>query len=100
MRLVAVDEMEESEPIHTPGLEPTSMQPHSPPDSPPQNPTWGAKEAKDAKLPVGQLNDPEVNALPEKVEEAQKEENSETDSEVKRKKIVVVGLGMVGIAFM
>lgn len=100
MRRGAVVEMEDAEPIHTPGLEPTSMQTHSPPDSPPQNPTWGKKEAKDAKLPVGQLNDPEVNALPEKVEEAQKEETPDADGEVKRKKVVVVGLGMVGIAFM
>ena len=91
--------MENIDPIPTPGLEPSSMQSHSPPDSPPHNPTWGTKEAKDAKLPVGQLNDPEVNALPEKVEEAQKD-ISETDGETRRKKIVVVGLGMVGIAFM
>jgi nitrite reductase (NAD(P)H) len=92
--------MEESEPIHTPGLEPTSMQLHSPPGSPPQNPTWGEKKAKDANLPVGQLNDPEINTLPEKMEEAEKEQVSETNVKAKRKRVVVVGLGMVGIAFM
>ncbi|KAJ4354212.1 uncharacterized protein N0V89_005946 [Didymosphaeria variabile] len=91
--------MEETEPIHTPGLEPSSMQSHSPPESPPHNPTWGEKEAKDAKLPVGQLNDPEVNTLPERVEEAQRENGTEAN-EAKRKRIVVVGLGMVGIAFI
>lgn len=93
--------MEESSPVHTPGVEPTSMQSQSPPDSPPRNPTWGEKDAKDAKLPVGQLNDPEVNRLPEKVEEAQKENTTKINpGESNRKKIVVVGLGMVGIAFM
>lgn len=92
--------MEETEPIHTPGFEPTSMQSHSPPDSPPHNPTWGEKSAKDAKLPVGQLNDPEVSRLPEKLEEARKEEVTEINVGPKRKRIVVVGLGMVGIAFM
>ncbi|KAL1608587.1 hypothetical protein SLS60_003531 [Paraconiothyrium brasiliense] len=92
--------MEETDPIHTPGLEPTSMESHSPPASPPHNPTWGEKEAKDAKLPVGQLNDPEVNTLPKKVEEAQKDNGTDAHVEAKRKRIVVVGLGMVGIAFM
>lgn len=90
--------MEESEPIHTPGLEPTSMQSHSPPTSPPHNPTWGEKEAKDVKLLSGQLNDPEVDRIPEKVAEVQ--EAGINVDEPRRKKIVVVGLGMVGIAFM
>lgn len=92
--------MEETEPIHTPGFEPSSMQSHSPPDSPPHNPTWGDKPAKDAKLPVGQLNDPEANKLPEKTDEANKEGVTEVEADPKRKRIVVVGLGMVGIAFM
>ncbi|KAF9729165.1 hypothetical protein PMIN06_000071 [Paraphaeosphaeria minitans] len=92
--------MQEADPIHTPGFEPTSMQSHSPPDSPPHNPTWGDTPAKDAKLPVGQSNDPEVNMLPEKIEESQKEEVADTTVEPKRKRIVVVGLGMVGIAFI
>jgi nitrite reductase (NAD(P)H) len=93
--------MEESEPIHTPGLEPTSMQLQSPPGSPPQNPTWGdKKEAKDPKLPVGQLNDPEIKRLPGKMEEAEEEHVPDVNNEAKRKRVVVVGLGMVGIAFM
>jgi len=90
--------MAEPEPIPTPGLEPSSMQSHSPPASPPQNPTWGAKNAQDAKLPVGQLHDAEVSQLPQKAEEARQEEGAEAKEQ--RKKIVVVGLGMVGIAFM
>lgn len=43
-------------------------------------------------------NDPEANVLPEKVDHL--EENGEIPSNGKRKKVVVVGLGMVGIAFM
>lgn len=45
--------------------------------------------------------DPEANKLPEKVEELEKkDEIPEKDEVSKRKKIVVVGLGMVGISFM
>ena len=43
-------------------------------------------------------NDPQANRLPEKV--AEMEMNGEIPSSPKRKRIVVVGLGMVGIAFM
>lgn len=43
-------------------------------------------------------NDAEANVLPEKVEKL--EENGEIPKDTKRKRIVVVGLGMVGIAFM
>lgn len=43
-------------------------------------------------------NDPEANVLPEKVEEM--EENGEIPKDTKRKRVVVVGLGMVGVAFM
>lgn len=43
-------------------------------------------------------NDPEANVLPERIEKL--EENNEIPKDTKRKRIVVVGLGMVGIAFM
>lgn len=43
-------------------------------------------------------NDPEANLLPDRVE--QLEENNEIPKDTKRQRIVVVGLGMVGIAFM
>lgn len=43
-------------------------------------------------------NDVEANKLPEKVEEL--EGKNEIPKDTKRKRVVVVGLGMVGIAFM
>jgi len=43
-------------------------------------------------------NDAEANKLPEKVEEL--ERNGELPKDTKRKRVVVVGLGMVGISFM
>ncbi|KAB8337315.1 hypothetical protein FH972_021616 [Carpinus fangiana] len=43
-------------------------------------------------------NDPEANVLPEKVEQLEKD--GEIPKDGKRKRIVVVGLGMVGIAFI
>ena len=43
-------------------------------------------------------NDAEANRLPEKVEKM--EENGELPKDTIRKRIVVVGLGMVGISFM
>lgn len=43
-------------------------------------------------------NDPEANVLPDKVEELQR--NGEMPRTSDRKRVVVVGLGMVGIAFM
>lgn len=47
-------------------------------------------------------NDAEANKLPEKVEEMEDkgELGAEGGTEGKRKRVVVVGLGMVGIAFM
>jgi len=44
--------------------------------------------------------DPEANKLPEKVEELEAKDELPTPKKSERKKIVVVGLGMVGIAFM
>lgn len=43
-------------------------------------------------------NDPEANRLPEKVAQLQQERS--VPQNATRKKIVVVGLGMVGVAFM
>lgn len=43
-------------------------------------------------------NDPEANVLPEKVDELQ--QNGEVPTTTDRKKVVVVGLGMVGISFV
>lgn len=43
-------------------------------------------------------NDVEANKLPEKVE--QLEQQNEIPKPAERKRIVVIGLGMVGIAFM
>ncbi|KAF2089627.1 nitrite reductase [Saccharata proteae CBS 121410] len=43
-------------------------------------------------------NDPEANRLPEKVEELS--QNNEIPKDTKRKRVVVVGLGMVGISFI
>jgi nitrite reductase (NAD(P)H) len=43
-------------------------------------------------------NDPEANKLPEKVEDLKI--NGELPTGTGRKRVVVVGLGMVGIAFM
>jgi hypothetical protein len=43
-------------------------------------------------------NDAEANRLPEKVEKM--ELNGELPKDTKRKRVVVVGLGMVGVAFM
>lgn len=43
-------------------------------------------------------NDPEANVLPEKVEKMA--DNGELPKPANRTRVVVVGLGMVGIAFM
>lgn len=45
-------------------------------------------------------NDPEANRLPEKVEELKLTNDLPNGDAHGRKKVVVVGLGMVGIAFM
>ena len=43
-------------------------------------------------------NDPEANVLPEKIERL--ERNGEIPKPTNRTRVVVVGLGMVGVAFM
>jgi nitrite reductase (NAD(P)H) len=87
--------MADTEPIVTPGIEPSSGESHSPPGERHVTATWGSK---DGNMSNAEWNDPEANKLPEKVKELEKK--GEINSEGKRKKIVVVGLGMVGIAFM
>jgi nitrite reductase (NAD(P)H) len=83
----------EIEPIVTPGLEPTSGGTHSPPT---QSPAGGTKGLNTSNA---EWNDIEANKLPEKVKEL--ELNGELPpSDEKRKRVVIVGLGMVGISFM
>jgi hypothetical protein len=50
------------------------------------------------KMSNSEWNDAEANRLPEKVEKM--EQNGELPKDTKRQRVVVVGLGMVGIAFM
>ena len=88
--------MAETEPILTHGIDPSSGESHSPPGERHVTATWGSK---DGNVSNAEWNDAEANKLPEKVEEL--EEKGEINHENrKRKKVVVVGLGMVGIAFM
>lgn len=87
--------MAEVQPILTQGIEPASGQPHSPPGEHHVQATWGSK---DGNISNSEWNDAEANQLPEKV--AEMERKGEIDDRHPRKRIVVVGLGMVGIAFM
>jgi nitrite reductase (NAD(P)H) len=87
--------MAETEPIVTHGIEPSSGDSHSPPGEHGVTATWGSK---DGNMSNAEWNDPEANKLPEKVVELEKK--GEINGDHKQKKIVVVGLGMVGIAFM
>lgn len=50
------------------------------------------------KMSNSEWNDPEANRLPEKV--AELDEKKELPRDTKRKRVVVVGLGMVGVSFM
>lgn len=86
----------EPTPIVTHGLDPTSGTSHSESDSPVHG-TWGSK---DGNISNSEWNDPEANKLPEKVEQLEKKGEIKDAPPSQRKKIVVVGLGMVGIAFM
>jgi nitrite reductase (NAD(P)H) len=87
--------MAETEPIVTQGIEPSSGESHSPPGEHGVTATWGSK---DGNISNAEWNDAEANKLPEKVAELEKK--GEINNDGKRKKVVVVGLGMVGIAFM
>lgn len=85
----------EPQPIFTPGVEPTSGKSHSPASSLPSKGVW---EMKGGNISNSDWNDAEANKLPEKVEEMKT--NGELPKGEGRKRVVVVGLGMVGIAFM
>jgi len=87
--------MAETEPIVTQGIEPSSGESHSPPGDRHVTATWGSK---DGNISNAEWNDAEANKLPEKV--ADLEKKGEINDQHPRKKIVVVGLGMVGIAFI
>jgi nitrite reductase (NAD(P)H) len=87
--------MAETEPIVTQGIEPSSGESHSPPGDRHITATWGSK---DGNISNAEWNDAEANKLPEKV--ADLEKKGEINDQHPRKRIVVVGLGMVGIAFM
>ncbi|EUC44625.1 hypothetical protein COCMIDRAFT_37533 [Bipolaris oryzae ATCC 44560] len=87
--------MAETEPIITQGIEPSSGESHSPPGDRHITATWGSK---DGNISNRQWNDPEANKLPEKV--ADLEKKGEINNDRPRKRIVVVGLGMVSIAFI
>ncbi|KAI4694144.1 uncharacterized protein J4E84_002725 [Alternaria hordeiaustralica] len=87
--------MAETEPIVTHGIEPSSGESHSPPGDRHVTATWGSK---DGNISNAEWNDAEANKLPEKV--ADLEKKGEINDQHPRKKIVVVGLGMVGIAFI
>lgn len=86
----------ETVPIVTQGLDPKSGASHSESESPVHG-TWGSK---DGNISNSEWNDAEANRLPEKVEELEKKGEIGDTPPQARKKVVVVGLGMVGIAFM
>lgn len=82
------------EPALTLGIDPKSGEATSPQPSPMLSPTG----MKGTNISNSDWNDAEANKLPETVEELK--ESGELPKNTKRKRIVVVGLGMVGIAFM
>ncbi|KAF2204071.1 hypothetical protein GQ43DRAFT_469398 [Delitschia confertaspora ATCC 74209] len=84
------------EPTLTIGVEPSSGQTHSPP----QSPITPAKAMEGANISNSDWNDAEANKLPETVEKMEEKGELPKESESKRKRVVVVGLGMVGIAFI
>lgn len=86
----------EPTPIITQGLDPKSGTSHSESESPVHG-TWGSK---DGNVSNSEWNDAEANKLPEKVEELEKKGEINDTPPESRKRVVVVGLGMVGIAFM
>lgn len=87
--------MAETEPIIMQGIEPSSGESHSPPGDRHITATWGSK---DGSISNRQWNDVEANRLPEKV--VVLESKGMINQDHPRKRIVVVGFGMVGIAFM
>lgn len=86
----------EPAPIFTQGLDPKSGTSHSESESPVHG-TWGSK---DGNISNSEWNDAEANKLPETVKELEKKGELNDTPPQARKRVVVVGLGMVGIAFM
>ncbi|KAH9880223.1 hypothetical protein IAQ61_000512 [Plenodomus lingam] len=82
-------------PLLTQGIEPVSGESYSPPGERHVQATWGSK---DGNISNTEWNDPEANRLPEKVAELEKK--GELNNSHPRRRVVVVGLGMVGVAFM
>lgn len=77
------------------GIDPNSGESYSPPGERHVQATWGSK---DGNVSNAEWNDAEANKLPEKVAELRKK--GQINDQHARKRVVVVGLGMVGIAFM
>lgn len=82
-------------PLLTQGIEPVSGESYSPPGERHVQATWGSK---DGNISNTEWNDPEANRLPEKVAELEKK--GELNNSHPRRRVVVVGLGMVGVAFI
>ena len=78
----------EPTPIVTQGLDPKSGSSHSETESSPVHGAWGSKD--------GNISNAEWNDA----EELEKKGEIPDRPKQARKKVVVVGLGMVGIAFM
>lgn len=81
-------------PVLTLGVEPSSGQSHSPPSSLPNEGIWGIKLEKTPKV------NGEVVELGKPPEEVKQPTDAQLPKSGGRKRIVVVGLGMVGISFM
>ena len=94
-----VDTTREPAAIITQGLDPKSGTEHSE-HSESESPVHGTWGSKDGNISNAEWNDAEANKLPEKVEELEKKNEIPHPPQSARKKVVVVGLGMVGISFM
>lgn len=96
-----MDTTREPAAIITQGLDPKSGASHSEhSESESEAPVHGTWGSKDGNISNAEWNDAEANKLPEKVEELEKKGEISDRPQSTRKKVVVVGLGMVGIAFM
>ena len=85
----------EAEPALTMGIEPNSGEATSPPASP----SLGPKDKKAAEVLSSDSKESETQKPVEAGEEP-KQQPKDLPKDAKRKRVVVVGLGMVGIAFM
>ncbi|KAF2279181.1 nitrite reductase [Westerdykella ornata] len=81
-------------PILTPGIEPTSGESHSPPSFFPMETVWPSKQSDLAKPPPGEVQPNGISLDLKPVRPTNLPDGT------RRKRIVVVGLGMVGIAFI